>query len=103
MSTYTIRPSSTAALLYITCPDMSAVDEVDQPVAVVYMSSERQPEASPEGWRRSVWLQLPLEVRAQVNRHFGWMFSLPVERRQAAIDSCMPWCVEVVQPEAEKA
>ena len=38
---------------------------------------------------------LPLEVRAQINRQFGIIFSLPYNQRQAFIDNSIPFEVEV--------
>jgi hypothetical protein len=44
---------------------------------------------------------LPLEVRAQVNRQFGIVFSLPYASRQAFIDNSVPFEVEAAEVEVQ--
>lgn len=44
---------------------------------------------------------LPLEVRSQVNRQFGTVFSLPYAARQAFIDNSVPFEVEVAEVEVQ--
>lgn len=38
--------------------------------------------------------ELPIPVQAQINRHFGTVFALPVERRAEYLRNCIPWEVE---------
>ena len=76
MAIYTIKHGSIAAVQYVTKPDG----------AVVYVTDSKDDLDLPK---------LPLEVQAAVNRQFGIIFSLPYERRQAFIDSSIPFSVEV--------
>ena len=70
---------------------------------VFYMSDKRLPEAyahTDPGMKRDVFLSLPLEVRAAVNRDFGVTFSLAHDTgddspRSVHVRSCIPYTVEV--------
>lgn len=82
MTKYTIEHGSIASVQYV-------IDEAGSRVTVVGETSEKQPEFD----------RLPLEVRAAVNRQFGLVFSLPVDRRQAFIDASTPFTVEATKGE----
>lgn len=72
---YTICHSSIASVQYVTLPDGRELAVTDS----------RDDETLPT---------LPLEVRAALNRQFGAIMALPVERRQSFIDSSVPFDVE---------
>jgi hypothetical protein len=74
---YTIRHGSIAALQYVTLPDgkMIAVTDSKEP--------DREKDA------------LPIPVLAAVNRQFGTIFALPLNRRQAFINNSIPFDVEI--------
>ena len=80
---YTLKVGNIASVLYVTPQGGKTLDCIylaeNMPVMV-------QPNNTLEG--------LPLAVRAAVNKHFGTMFSLPLERRGAYIKSLEPWEVE---------
>ena len=88
-TTYTIKPGSIAAVQYIECGD-------GRRMTAIYMSEERQPEVHLDGrGLANIRDTLPVPVLAAINRNFGLMFSLPVERRQALIDNTQPVTVTV--------
>ena len=74
---YIIKHGSIAACQYVILPDGKQVTVTDS----------QEPDKAKDS--------LPLEVRAQVNRQFGIVFSLPYASRQAFIDNSVPFEVEV--------
>lgn len=78
MSTYTIEHGSIAAVQYITTPE-------GRKVTACGGTKEYQPEFE----------ALPLQVRAEVNKQFGIVLSLPYSKRQSFIDNSIPFTVEV--------
>jgi hypothetical protein len=77
MSVYTIKHGSIAAVQYATDPMGKTVSVTDS----------KEPDKAKDS--------LPLPVLAAVNKQFGIVFSLPYERRQAFIDSSVPFEVFV--------
>lgn len=41
------------------------------------------------------WGDLPLKVQAEINKHFGTVFAMPIEARGKYMDEVQPWDVEV--------
>lgn len=62
--------------------------------------NESKTEAYPDGnLRVDIWDNFPLEVRAAVNKQFGVIFSLPVEKRAEYIANFQAFEIEVNQNE----
>jgi len=89
---YTIKQGRIAAMIHI-------IDEDGNMTDCIYMSENRQPEAYKEGGCDAegivAWEALPLEVRAHVNRQFGTVFALPVNRREDFVVNCVDTTLEV--------
>lgn len=88
---YIIRQSSIASLIHV-------IDETGNQTDCFFMAENKQPEAYPDGNMRGdgvdAWEALPLEVRANVNRQFGALFSLPVSRRNEFVENCVDYVVD---------
>jgi hypothetical protein len=84
MKAYTIKPGNIAAYCTVIGPDGIEWD-------YCYLSECKQPEGTPRTERLMPFSELPHKVRAAVNRHFGTMFSLPIERREPYLKQCVPW------------
>lgn len=97
MTTFLLEPGSVASLLYL-----HRVGSTAPPVACVFSSFERgvlvgnsEKPMADLGW--------PLEVQAQINKHFGTVFSLEHETwkgrgpspRAQYVDAATPWEVTV--------
>jgi hypothetical protein len=82
---YRIRPGNIPAVVYV---DIHGQDEQ----CFIYTAPDKQPEPDPIGAQAGrLYELLPMEVRAQINRHFGNAFALPVERRGVFMKMCQPW------------
>ncbi len=81
---YTIKPGNIAAV----CNVMH--DGKEQ--SFIYMAPNRIPVTSPHESTEE-FNALPLAVRASVNKHFGTIFALPVDRRGEYLKSLQPWDV----------
>jgi hypothetical protein len=75
---YIIKHGSIAALQYVTLPNGQTVSVTD--------ATDGSEHTLPN---------LPLPVRAAINRQFGIIFSLPYGMRQAFIDNSIPFEIEV--------
>jgi excinuclease UvrABC ATPase subunit len=82
---YTIKPGSIAAVQYVESED-------NRRWTAVYLAEGKQPEIT--GVSGSGKSTLPMPVLAAINRNFGMMFSVPVERRQALIDATVPQTID---------
>ena len=97
IKTYEFIPGSIASLLYVRPPGLTG-----DSIPCVYMSKERgvtvgrfEKPLAEYGW--------PVEVQAQINKHFGTVFSLEHETwkgkspspRAQYCDAAVPWSVEV--------
>jgi len=87
---YTIKPGSIAAVQYVERALPSGAD--NQRWTAVYMAEGKQPEITDAAGRHAT---LPMPVLAAINRNFGMMFSIPVERRQALINATVPQTVDI--------
>lgn len=89
---YTIKQGSIAAMIHV-------VDDNGKVTDCIYMSENKQPEAysagNCSGYGIEAWEVLPLEVRAHINRQFGAVFALPVNRRDDFVKNCVDTIVEV--------
>lgn len=74
---YTIKHGSIAAVQYVT-------DPAGRTFAV---TDSKEPDRDKD--------TLPTPVLAAVNRQFGIIFALPLNRRQAFIDNSIPFDVEI--------
>lgn len=94
---YEFIPGSVAALLYVRPPGLTG-----ESIPCVFMSQERgvvvgrrEKPLADYGW--------PIEVQAQINKHFGTVFSLEHENwkgrwqspRASYCDMARPWFIEV--------
>ena len=90
MTTYKIIPGI-AALVTVECdlfPDNFGFKRSN----FIYMSDEKLPE---KGCGYPVkWEDLPLKVQAEINKHFGIVFSLPIEKRDGYLKQLVAWEVE---------
>ena len=88
---YTIKQGSIAAMIHV-------IDEAGNTTDCIYMSENKQPEAYPAGncagYGAGAWEALPLSVRAHVNRQFGTVFALPVNRREDFVVNCVDTTLE---------
>lgn len=82
----------------ISWSNISAIIHVDvdgRRYDFIYMA-ECKTEAYPDGnLRVDIWDNFPLEIRAAVNKQFGVIFSMPVEKRGNFIANFMPFEIEV--------
>lgn len=78
---YIIKQGSIAACQIVVLPDGREVR----------VTNSQEPDKAKDS--------LPLGVRAQVNRQFGTVFSLPYASRQAFINNSVPFEVEVAEVE----
>lgn len=89
---YTIKQSSIASLIYV-------IDETGNQTDCFFMAENKQPEAYPSdnlsGNGVAAWESLPLEVRTNVNRQFGVVFSLPVGSRNEFVNNCVDYAIEI--------
>jgi hypothetical protein len=100
MNGYELIPGSVAALLYVRPPAWAEFSGAS--ISCVYASKERgvlvgrfEKPLAEMGW--------PAEVQAQINKHFGTVFSLEHENwkgkgpspRAQYCDAAVPWTVEV--------
>jgi hypothetical protein len=84
---YRIRPGNIPAVVYVDVPNHGEQ-------CFIYTAPNKQPEPDPIGAQAGhLYELLPMEVRAQINRHFGNAFALPVERRGAFMQMSPPWDV----------
>jgi hypothetical protein len=81
---YTIKPGSIAAVQYVESED-------NRRWTAVYLADGKQHEITDAAGRHAT---LPMPVLAAINRNFGMMFSVPVERRQALIDATVPQTID---------
>lgn len=88
MKKYRIRHGNIAALLYVT------LDNDPKEYEFVYVSGQQQPTRAVAGFW-PLFDDLPLEVRAAINRQFGQVFSLPLEQRGAWVRAQVPFDIEV--------
>lgn len=91
MSKFTILPGNIAAVVHVKMHYDGSIPGYRE-ATYIFMADNKLPEnaaLSPP------FESLPLEVRAAVNKHFGTVFALPVERRGAYLRSCVPFDVEV--------
>lgn len=88
---YTIKQSSIASIIVVT-------DDSGNTTDCIYMAENKQPEAyknnSMAGNGVAAWDDLPLTVKAFVNRQFSTVFALPVADRQDFVKSCVPTVLE---------
>jgi len=88
---YTIKQGSIAAIIHV-------IDEAGNTTDCIYMSENKQPEAYLEGNCGGTgivaWEALPVAVRAHVNRQFGTVFAIPINRRQDFIENCVDTVLE---------
>ena len=88
---YTIKQSSIASLIQI-------IDENGKTTDCIFMSEGKQPQAYLEGncggQGVEAWEELPLSVRAFVNRQFATVFNLPLSSRGDFVDNCVPTVME---------
>lgn len=90
---YTITPGNIAAVCHVqadgsTVQDCILLNEGKQPV--VFLPGNGDGHAQREA---AAFLALPLKVRAEVNKHFGTVFALPIEKRGAYLKQCVPLTV----------
>jgi hypothetical protein len=89
---YTIKQGSIAAMIHV-------IDEAGNVTDCIYMSENKQPEAYPSGNYGgngvAAWEALPLAVRAHVNRQFGAVFALPINRRHDFVEHCVDTILEI--------
>jgi hypothetical protein len=79
---YVLKPGNIASVLYVTTENGKTFD-------CIYAAENKPVEV----WPNQTIEVLPIPVRAAVNKHFGTMFALPLERRGAYIKSLIPWVV----------
>ena len=94
MPRYTISFSNIAGIQNVQRPD-------GETLQCIYLSEDRQPEAfQPGSMRRGQknWEELPLSIRAAVNRNFGTVFALPVMQRENFVRNFQPQVIDV-EPE----
>ena len=88
MTTYLLIPGNSAALMYVQrLPE--GHDET-----VVFLSVEKEVVYGPHDIPLSK-SNLPLRVQADINKHFGIVFSLLPEARERYMKMAVPWTVEV--------
>jgi hypothetical protein len=80
---YTLKPGHIASILYVTQEGGKTRDciFIAENLAVMV-------------WPNETVEIFPTPVRAAINKHFGTMFSLPLERRGDYLKSLVPWVVE---------
>jgi len=86
---YYISPGSIACVLHVRI----GKDIPECEYAYNYSESTGV-EASPATQARYPFISLPLEIRAAINKYFGTIFALPIEKRQDFIDNFMPFSIE---------
>lgn len=94
MPTWTLRPGIAASL------DLKSSDG-SWDTTIIYLSEEKGAVYSSRDYPISQ-SNLPLEVRAAINKHFGTVFSLPHENwkgpgpspRAQYCDALQPWTIE---------
>lgn len=86
---YTLYPGNIASMLHIQPEGGKMMD-------CIYMAAEKQPVIFLSGRKNeaaeaAAFMALPLSVRVAANRHFGGVFSLPVNERSQYLRHCVPW------------
>jgi hypothetical protein len=88
---YTIKQSSIASLIQV-------IDESGKITDCIFIAEGKQPEAYHDGHCGGegveAWEELPLSVRAFVNRQFATVFNLPLSSRGVFVDNCVPTVME---------
>lgn len=87
---YRIKHGNIAGILYVT---MSGSDGKEYAYAFI---NNTQTELAGGFW--PLFDDLPLAVRAAINKQFGQVFSLPVEQRGAWVKAQVPFEVEAEAP-----
>lgn len=84
---YTIKPGNIAAVCNVI--------HNDKETSFIYMADGKLPVTltKHEKDETAAFLTMPMVVRAAVNKHFGTMFALPLERRGEYLKSLQPWQV----------
>lgn len=85
---YTLIPGGISACLEVKLPDGSEI-------SCIYLSETNGVVVGVGNDGRALFNALPFKVRAEVNKHFGTVFSLPLESRGTYLHSCVPFEVEV--------
>jgi len=88
---YTIKQGNIAAMIHV-------IDEAGNVTDCIYISENKQTEAYPSGNCGgngvAAWEALPLAVRAHVNRQFGAVFALPINRWNDFVVHCVDTVLE---------
>lgn len=90
---YVISHSTIAAALYVTDPEGNTK-------TCYYMAEDKPVQegvAGSEAMAQERFKRYPMEVQAAVNRQFGQVFSLPIERRANWVANQLPFVVEVLE------
>lgn len=77
---YTLKPGAIASVLFV-------VPEEGRTLDCIYLAENQVVQI----WPNQTVEILPVPVRAAVNKHFGTMFSLPLNRREAYLRSLVEW------------
>ena len=86
MNAYTIKPCNVAACCDVFSPD-------GKQTSFIFMA-EGKPIATIKDETGKEFQAMPLVIRAAVNKHFGTVFALPIDRRGEYLKACIPFTVQ---------